>query len=80
MLPVDTFDERFTTRLAARRRRANPSRRRRTRVAAAHLLTGYLTWTTGRGLSVPTRGAAAGAAETEAPGAAPSSFPSCSAS
>ena len=47
-LPVDTFDERFTTRLAARRRRAEPEEAAEDAVAAAYLLTGYLTWTTGR--------------------------------
>jgi putative transcription antitermination factor YqgF len=47
-LPVDTFDERFTTRLAARRRRSEPEGEAEDAVAAAYLLTGYLTWTTGR--------------------------------
>ena len=41
-VPVETFDERFTTRLAARGDTAAPE----DAVAAAHLLTGYLTWTT----------------------------------
>jgi putative Holliday junction resolvase len=44
-VPVDTFDERFTTRLAAQSG-ADPSRE--DAVAAAHLLTGYLTWTSSR--------------------------------
>ncbi len=39
-VPVVTFDERFTTRLA----RQQPSRSPEDAVAAAHLLTGYLTW------------------------------------
>jgi putative Holliday junction resolvase len=44
-IPVETFDERFTTRLAARRRGgAAPE----DAVAAAYLLTGYLTWTSDR--------------------------------
>ena len=44
-VPVDTFDERFTTRLAARKRdRTAPE----DAVAAAYLLTGYLTWASGR--------------------------------
>jgi putative holliday junction resolvase len=44
-VPIDTFDERFTTRLAARRRdRTAPE----DAVAAAYLLTGYLTWASGR--------------------------------
>ena len=41
-LPVETFDERFTTRLAARAAGKAPE----DAVAAAHLLTGYLEWTT----------------------------------
>jgi putative Holliday junction resolvase len=44
-VPVDTFDERFTTRLAARRR---PGGAPEDAVAAAHLLTGYLTWSSRR--------------------------------
>jgi putative Holliday junction resolvase len=43
-LPVDTYDERFTTRLARSRR----SRSAEDALAAAELLTGYLTWTTSR--------------------------------
>ena len=41
-VPIDTFDERFTTRLARTRR----ARAAEDAVAAAELLTGYLTWTT----------------------------------
>ncbi|MCC6222466.1 MAG: Holliday junction resolvase RuvX [Thermoleophilia bacterium] len=41
-VPVEMFDERFTTRLAARGESGAPD----DAVAAAHLLTGYLTWTT----------------------------------
>jgi putative Holliday junction resolvase len=44
-LPVDTFDERFTTRLAARRHAADAPE---DAVAAAYLLTGYLTWSSRR--------------------------------
>ena len=43
-LPVETYDERFTTRLAARSAGTAPE----DAVAAAHLLTGYLEWTTSR--------------------------------
>jgi putative Holliday junction resolvase len=43
-LPVDTFDERFTTRLA----RANGGGVPEDAVAAAHLLSIYLTWLSGR--------------------------------
>jgi putative Holliday junction resolvase len=43
-LPVETYDERFTTRLAARSGGQAPE----DAVAAAHLLTGYLEWTTSR--------------------------------
>jgi putative Holliday junction resolvase len=43
-VPVDTFDERFTTRLAVRRRSGAPE----DAVAAAYLLTGYLSWASGR--------------------------------
>ncbi len=46
-VPVETFDERFTTRLAARRRSegtATPE----DALAAAYLLTDFLTWTTAR--------------------------------
>lgn len=43
-LPVDTFDERFTTRIAARRGGRAPQ----DALAAAHLLETYLTWTTSR--------------------------------
>ena len=39
-LPIDSFDERFTTKLAG----AEPSRAPEDAVAAAHLLTSYLTW------------------------------------
>jgi putative Holliday junction resolvase len=40
-LPVDSFDERFTTALA---RQAGPTRAAEDSVAAAHLLTSYLQW------------------------------------
>jgi putative Holliday junction resolvase len=43
-VPVDTYDERFTTRLAERGKAAAPE----DAAAAAHLLTGYLEWTTAR--------------------------------
>jgi putative Holliday junction resolvase len=44
-VPIETFDERFTTRLASRtRERRAPE----DAVAAAHLLTGYLTWASSR--------------------------------
>jgi putative Holliday junction resolvase len=43
-VPVETFDERFTTRLAQQTGAASPE----DAVAAAHLLTGYLTWSNGR--------------------------------
>jgi putative Holliday junction resolvase len=43
-VPVDTFDERFTTKLASRRSGGSPE----DAVAAAHLLSDYLTWTSGR--------------------------------
>ena len=39
-LPVDSFDERFTTKLAG----ASPTRAPEDAAAAAHLLTSYLTW------------------------------------
>jgi putative Holliday junction resolvase len=42
-LPVETFDERFTTKLAA----ATPRDAEEDSVAAAHLLTTYLTWKSG---------------------------------
>jgi putative transcription antitermination factor YqgF len=42
-VPVETFDERFTTTLAAA---GPPSRAPEDARAAAHLLEGYLTWTT----------------------------------
>jgi putative Holliday junction resolvase len=44
-LPVDTFDERFTTKLAARSGDASAPE---DALAAAHLLSDYLTWTSGR--------------------------------
>ena len=44
-LPIETFDERFTTKIAAR---TAPDSSREDAVAAAHLLTDYLTWTSGR--------------------------------
>ena len=49
-VPVETFDERFTTSLA-RSGNAGPGKSRSPEDAraAAHLLTGYLTWTTRRG-------------------------------
>jgi putative Holliday junction resolvase len=40
-VPLETFDERFTTALAA----ATPSSAPEDALAAAHLLTGYLAWT-----------------------------------
>jgi putative holliday junction resolvase len=44
-VPVESFDERFTTRLAA----SGPSSRAPEDArAAAHLLEGYLTWTSGK--------------------------------
>jgi putative Holliday junction resolvase len=43
-VPVETFDERFTTRLAQQAGAGSQE----DAVAAAHLLTGYLTWSTGR--------------------------------
>lgn len=43
-VPVETFDERFTTRLAQQANAASEE----DAVAAAHLLTGYLTWSSGR--------------------------------
>jgi putative Holliday junction resolvase len=43
-VPVETFDERFTTRLAQRSAAGAPE----DSVAAAHLLTSYLTWTESR--------------------------------
>jgi putative Holliday junction resolvase len=46
-VPVDTYDERFTTRLAARRAGAGGSAPEDA-VAACYLLTDYLTWTSGR--------------------------------
>lgn len=42
-LPVETFDERFTTKLAA----AAPTDAEEDSVAAAHLLSTYLTWKSG---------------------------------
>ena len=44
-IPVETFDERFTTRLAADSRAAG-SRTGEDALAAAHLLTTYLDWLT----------------------------------
>ena len=43
-LPVESFDERFTTKLAA----AGPAKAPEDAVAAAHLLTSYLTWKNAR--------------------------------
>jgi putative Holliday junction resolvase len=43
-LPVESFDERFTTKLAE----ANETRAEEDAVAAAHLLSSYLTWKSGR--------------------------------
>jgi putative holliday junction resolvase len=43
-LPVESFDERFTTRLA----QATPGRSSEDAAAAAHLLTSYLTWLSAR--------------------------------
>jgi putative Holliday junction resolvase len=43
-LPVETFDERFTTRLA----QATPGRAPEDAAAAAHLLTSYLAWLSAR--------------------------------
>ena len=44
-VPVESFDERFTTTLAAQAPRGDAPEDAR---AAAHLLTGYLTWRSGR--------------------------------
>jgi putative Holliday junction resolvase len=44
-VPIETFDERFTTTLASR----TPSAAPEDALAAAHLLTGYLEWTAGSG-------------------------------
>jgi putative Holliday junction resolvase len=41
-VPVETFDERFTTDLAE----SSPTRAEQDAAAAAHLLSGYLTWKT----------------------------------
>jgi putative Holliday junction resolvase len=41
-IPIETFDERFTTDLAE----STPARAERDAVAAAHLLSSYLTWKT----------------------------------
>ena len=43
-VPVDSFDERFTTKLAG----AVPTKAPEDAAAAAHLLTSYLTWTSRR--------------------------------
>ncbi len=43
-LPIESFDERFTTRLA----QATPGRASEDAAAAAHLLTSYLTWLSAR--------------------------------
>jgi len=43
-VPVETFDERFTTAMAAR----TPSSAPEDALAAAHLLEGYLAWASGR--------------------------------
>ncbi len=43
-VPVETFDERFTTAMAARTRSSAPE----DALAAAHLLEGYLAWASGR--------------------------------
>jgi putative Holliday junction resolvase len=43
-VPVELYDERFTTRLAA----ADTTRSDEDAAAAAHLLSSYLTWTTSR--------------------------------
>lgn len=43
-LPVESFDERFTTQLA----QATPGRAPEDAAAAAHLLTSYLTWLSAR--------------------------------
>jgi putative holliday junction resolvase len=43
-LPVETFDERFTTKLAA----ASAGQAEEDAVAAAHLLSSYLTWKSAR--------------------------------
>ena len=57
-MPVETFDERFTTTLAA----SGPSSRAPEDArAAAHLLESYLTWTTGP-VRPPRRGGRATAA------------------
>ena len=44
-VPIETFDERYTTRLAEQAGHAGAPE---DAVAAAYLLTGYLTWTSGR--------------------------------
>lgn len=43
-LEIDTYDERFTTRVARQHKRG----KQEDAVAAAYLLTGYLTWIAGR--------------------------------
>jgi putative Holliday junction resolvase len=43
-LPVESFDERFTTKLAG----SSPTKAPEDAAAAAHLLTSYLTWKSGR--------------------------------
>jgi putative Holliday junction resolvase len=48
-LPIESFDERFTTKLARQTRRGRAKRLpAEDAVAAAHLLTSYLTWKSGR--------------------------------
>jgi putative Holliday junction resolvase len=49
-LPVESFDERFTTKLAGQTRRGQAKRppAGEDAVAAAHLLTSYLTWKSAR--------------------------------
>jgi putative Holliday junction resolvase len=48
-LPIESFDERFTTKLARQTRRGRAKRPpAEDAVAAAHLLTSYLTWKSGR--------------------------------
>jgi putative Holliday junction resolvase len=47
-LPIDTFDERFTTKLANQTRRGGAKRPPADAVAAAHLLSSYLTWKSAR--------------------------------
>jgi putative Holliday junction resolvase len=47
-IPVETYDERFTTRMAARTRRSAGSASSEDSIAAAHLLESYLTASAGK--------------------------------